>query len=156
MNIELRNLKVFDSMSEETTACSADIYVDGKKVGYLQNSGKGEGMFPRGVDQPTLQRMATWAKSLPPVETSYGLLSMDLDFLLAMMVERDWTKQRAKKMFASRVCLINEKGEVFTSKPIAADLLAKVHSGAVAYPLKDGHRIMRSATEVCDALMAGV
>ena len=37
MNIELRKLKIVESMSEETTAFTADIYVDGYKSGYAKN-----------------------------------------------------------------------------------------------------------------------
>jgi len=39
--IELRNIKVAEYLSEETTAFSADIYIDGKKVGYAKNDGDG-------------------------------------------------------------------------------------------------------------------
>lgn len=41
MNIELRNIQIQDRQSEETTAFTASLYVDGKKVGRAGNSGKG-------------------------------------------------------------------------------------------------------------------
>ena len=41
MKLELRNIKVYERMSEETTAFTADIFVDGKKVGHTKNEGIG-------------------------------------------------------------------------------------------------------------------
>lgn len=41
MKIELKNIKIYEQMSEETTAFSADIYVGGKKAGYAKNDGRG-------------------------------------------------------------------------------------------------------------------
>lgn len=41
MKLELRNIKVNEAFSEETTQFIADIFVDGKKVGYAKNDGRG-------------------------------------------------------------------------------------------------------------------
>lgn len=41
MQIELKNIKEYPQLSEETTAYSADLYVDGKKVGQCSNEGRG-------------------------------------------------------------------------------------------------------------------
>ena len=40
MNIELKNIKIAEHLSEETTAFTADIFVNGKKVGYARNDGR--------------------------------------------------------------------------------------------------------------------
>lgn len=41
MKIELKKINVAEHLSEETTAFTAEIYVDGKNVGYARNSGRG-------------------------------------------------------------------------------------------------------------------
>ena len=41
MKIELKNVRISESLSEETTAFTADIFVDGKKAGYARNDGRG-------------------------------------------------------------------------------------------------------------------
>lgn len=41
MKIELRKLKIAEHMSEETTAFTADIFIDGVNAGYAKNSGQG-------------------------------------------------------------------------------------------------------------------
>lgn len=41
MKIQVKNIKIYERMSEETTAFTADIFVDGQKVGYAKNDGHG-------------------------------------------------------------------------------------------------------------------
>ena len=41
MNIQVKNVKIYDGLSEETVAFNASIYVDGKKVGDAKNNGRG-------------------------------------------------------------------------------------------------------------------
>ena len=41
MNIELKNVKIYAGLSQETVAFSASLYVDGKKVGEARNAGHG-------------------------------------------------------------------------------------------------------------------
>lgn len=43
----LKNLEVYERMSEETTAFCADLYIGDFFVGTCENSGKGEGNYPR-------------------------------------------------------------------------------------------------------------
>ena len=41
MRIELKNVKIYAGLSEETVAFNASVYVDGKKVGDAKNTGHG-------------------------------------------------------------------------------------------------------------------
>ena len=41
MKITLKNVKHYESMSEETDCFEASLYVDGKKVGRVSNRGTG-------------------------------------------------------------------------------------------------------------------
>ena len=41
MKIELKNLKINEAFSEETTCFMADVFVNGKKVGHARNDGRG-------------------------------------------------------------------------------------------------------------------
>ena len=41
MKLEMKNVKVYDSMSEETICFEGNLYADGRKVGRVENSGKG-------------------------------------------------------------------------------------------------------------------
>ena len=41
MDIQLKNVKIYAGLSQETVAFSASLYVDGKKVGEARNAGHG-------------------------------------------------------------------------------------------------------------------
>lgn len=41
MKIELKKVKYYESMSEETACFEAEIYANGKKIGYCKNNGQG-------------------------------------------------------------------------------------------------------------------
>ncbi len=41
MKLELKNVKFYESMSEETNCFQADLFIDGKKVAYVKNVGRG-------------------------------------------------------------------------------------------------------------------
>lgn len=65
--ITIANLKVASSLSEETTAYSADIYFDGKKVGYARNDGRGGMTFcqPYQGTADKLREAEAFAGTLP-------------------------------------------------------------------------------------------
>ena len=58
MKLELKNIKVNLAFSEETTMFQADIYANGKKIGYAKNDGRGG---------------STWYN---PYEGTFGLLRL--------------------------------------------------------------------------------
>ena len=89
---ELRNVQVAEFMSEETTAFSTDVYIDGVKCGYCKNSGRGEGNYP--MILPNYR--SVYAEISAEVETHmyhavYGPETYDfpynMDFLIGSMVE---------------------------------------------------------------------
>lgn len=77
---ELRNVQVAEFLSEETTAFSADIFVDGQRIGYCTNSGKGEGNFPMVTNdyRPLIEEIEA--------ETTKHFHKYNMGFLIGMMV----------------------------------------------------------------------
>lgn len=66
MKVELKSIKHFESMSEETNCFTANIYIDGIKVGYAKNGGYG-GCTDYHIQPPELaDKFNAWAKTLPP------------------------------------------------------------------------------------------
>lgn len=93
MKIELKKLKVAEHLSEETTAYTADVYIDGKCVGYAKNNGQGgetDIYCNHPSDSPLhglLNQAIEWAKTQPPYSEGGGNpLPMTLDFYLDLMV----------------------------------------------------------------------
>jgi hypothetical protein len=71
MKIELKNIKHSEWGSEETNCFQANIYLNGKLVGYCDNNGKGESTsYNRvpNVDYKVIQEMEDYCKGLPPIE----------------------------------------------------------------------------------------
>lgn len=63
--IELKSLKVYESMSEETTCFQGNLYIDGKLVGYCKNDGRGGSTNIHGnslEDNKLIQKVDEWCK----------------------------------------------------------------------------------------------
>lgn len=91
----LGDIEVYERMSEETTALTADVYIDDYKVGSVSNSGKGEGNYPHiyaMVDRYIAiceeiknHRWTFDGSERKSVENEY-----DMDYLIADMVHQAW------------------------------------------------------------------
>ena len=70
MKLELKNVKFYESMSEETNCFQADLFIDGKKIAYVKNTGQG-GCTDYGVHdfklQSVLREAEAYCKTLPSV-----------------------------------------------------------------------------------------
>lgn len=154
MKIELKNIKHYARLSEETNACSADVYLNGKKVGTLENSGKGEGYCPRLNDHSLLDAMSAWARTQPAEKTSYGDLPMNLDFYLSTLVHKDLVMKEAKRHFKSKICVLGAKGELRTTKKMTPAQLENIHTGNQTIALEPGQKILKSVEEVFEVLLS--
>ena len=70
MKIELKNIKYSDWASEETSCFQANIYLNGKKVGFCNNDGKGGcTSYNRvtGVSYEVIMEMERYCEGLPPL-----------------------------------------------------------------------------------------
>lgn len=107
MNIEIRNISYNARLSQETNAFHASLYIDGKKVGYAENSGHG-GPTDYRADKPEfneiIERAEEYCKNLPPHESSFGgdPLPMDLEFFIDLLVDKE-INDRAMKAALKRV-----------------------------------------------------
>ena len=68
MEITLKSVKHFPSLSEETEAYSASVYVDGKKIGTIENTGKGEEDRFQG-DRQAYANATAWLAENRPTQT---------------------------------------------------------------------------------------
>jgi hypothetical protein len=104
MKIELKKIRVVEAFSEETTAFSADLYINGKLVGYTKNDGHGgeTDIYCNHASDSPLHKLLydaiEWAKAQPPYSEGGGTpLDMTLDFYIDLMVDAHLkTKEDAK------------------------------------------------------------
>jgi hypothetical protein len=87
MKVEIKNLKHNSRMSEETDCFSADLWINGKKAAYVENTGKG-GSHSMHFTDPAIEReFNEWAEAQPPLpDTGYGPLAMSGELFISILV----------------------------------------------------------------------
>jgi hypothetical protein len=104
MKIELRNVKINLTFSEETTMFKADVYVNGKKTAYAHNDGHGGCTFYNRYPnmEGLLVEAENYAKTLPKL--TYGSLSIDtnLEHLIDKMIDEEVNKKEHAKFAKKR------------------------------------------------------
>jgi len=124
MNIELKKIKVSLSQSEETTAFTADIYIDGKNAGYAKNDGHGGCTLIGSYDskgRELLESAEAYCATLPAkvVEGLKGSFKVDLEsFVDDLLYEYLNAKEEARiakklaKDMIKGVCYKTEMGYI--------------------------------------------
>jgi hypothetical protein len=118
MQVELKNIKHARSLSEETNAFTADLWVEGEKVGYAKNNGRGEQthIAPFEGNRDKLREAEEWAASLPSeiVELGDGPIELKsrLDTIVDKLVEDDLVVKDLQKEFRRGVVVQNEDGSM--------------------------------------------
>lgn len=75
MNIELKNIRHYPRMSEETEAYIADVFIDGQKAGVAKNEGHGGNTFIQAYNakgNELIMQAVEYCKTLPPRTTTLG------------------------------------------------------------------------------------
>jgi hypothetical protein len=105
MQIELKNIKVNLTFSQETTMFDADIYVDGVKIGYAENGGQGGCTSYSAIGKQqvkTLRQAEAFCESLPK-EIYEGIeLSSNLEGYIDNLVDQ-FVNKREEKRFANKL-----------------------------------------------------
>lgn len=111
MQIELKNIKVAEHLSEETTAFTADLYANNKKIAFVKNEGHGGNthyQLYKQEDAPILRQTEEYCKNLPPavypetiVDGKPFTISMNLenyvdDLLFTYLKKKDLEKFHRK------------------------------------------------------------
>lgn len=71
MKVELKKFSYNSRMSEETDCFTADIWINGKKVGYAENTGKGGSNSIFFTDRAVEREFNEWAEAQPPMPSGY-------------------------------------------------------------------------------------
>ena len=109
MHIELKNFKYFASLSEETEAFSATVYVNGSRAFMVENTGKGEchRLTPvNGKTHDDIRHLNQWVSTLPEVDLGNGIKAEDdLDYFISRLVDDLLLSQELKKLLKKLVLL---------------------------------------------------
>ena len=129
MKIELKNIKHSEFASHETNCYQATIYIDGKKVGTVENDGHGgcDNVHPYQV----AQQIDAYAKTLPkrvckfidPDTGKPAELEQTYETIFCELVN-DWLKAKdLKRMMSKRVLFLKDDGHIYQTRTMAADAL---------------------------------
>ena len=109
MKIELKALRIYDKMSEETIAFTADVYVNGKKVAYAKNDGHGGSTYYHpypNADRALLKAAEDYCKALPPEKSTYGDKTLELPQSLESVID-EWVyrvdNEKSKAAFQKKL-----------------------------------------------------
>jgi len=104
MNIQLKNIKFFEAMSEETNAFVADVCVNDVKVAYAKNDGHGGCTFYHAYEgkRELLGQAEDFCKALPPIKAYSMELPMNLEFKIDLLLE-DWLKAKDQKRLDNKL-----------------------------------------------------
>ena len=125
MEITLKNVKHYESMSEETYCFEASLYADGKRVGRVSNRGTG-GCHDYDFDMKTERELDEWCRTNLPkwtfeAETSFGdeEQDTDLEMHISNLVTDFLDNKHLKNLLNKSVIVMDdncEEGEVYQWK----------------------------------------
>lgn len=108
MKIELKSVKIFLAMSEETTAFVADVFVNGVKAAYAKNEGRGGGSYYHAYEgkRELVAQAEKYCLTLPEIDYGSFKIAMDLENFIDKAIEDELIakdkkaleKKLAKKM----------------------------------------------------------
>ena len=100
MKIELKNVKISESLSEETTAFTADIFVNGKKAGYARNDGRGgcTNYQPFQETRELLNEAEKFTLTLPKIKYDFNGKTFEMDSNLENVIDNLLEKFQSHKV----------------------------------------------------------
>ena len=113
MKVELKNVKIAEFLSEETTAFTASVYIDGKRAGSVENHGTGgnNNVF---LEKEYRQPFADYISTLPPEPPmadypELGSLDINEDYFFSLLLQ-DWQQQNDIRRWARKNLVCKPKG----------------------------------------------
>ena len=159
MKLELKKIKVNLAFSEETTQFMAEIYANGKNIGYAKNDGRGgcADYYPHEGQREAIRAAEEYAKTLPSIFYKFRGRDIEIKMSLENWIDKQiedylLAKEQAKleKKMDTQILikcangthrLMGFKGNKMKLKDMPNDMLMRLVSGAKA-SLQDGDVIL--------------
>ena len=95
MKIELKGIKFYERLSEETNAFTADLYINGKKAGYVKNDGHGGSTdyYPNEGKRELINEAEQFCLTLPAIKYRSLEIKMNLENKIDQLFE-EWLKAK--------------------------------------------------------------
>ena len=110
MKVTLKKIKFYGSMSEETNAFTADVYVDGKCCGFARNDGRGgcTNVMPTWLPDKIMmfRECESWLKTQPQINIGSVndpyMVNCDMESMVDMLFEQ-WLIEQTKKKIEKKM-----------------------------------------------------
>lgn len=114
MNVELKKIKHSKSLSHETQAYSAEIWVDGKLAGSVENSGQGG---PDNVRPYALyDSLGKHVKTLPPIRAYGTEFAATIDTFLGSLLHDFLTEKDFRGILKRKTVFVGSDGKLYQMK----------------------------------------
>lgn len=123
MKVELKNVKVYEQLSEETTAFTATIYLNGKKAGDAKNDGHGGNTSIYISDATLRAAFESYAKALPTKIVGTFVVPMNAEVLIDEMVYEHQLKKEEQKI--KRIALKEKAKNTARGWPVTFQVYVK-------------------------------
>lgn len=97
MKIEFKRFSYNERMSQGTCCYSADLWVDGKKLGEVSNEGRG-GCTNLEIPWDDQKKIEAYCETLPPLYSDGMKLSMNWDFYMEQLAWKYVNLSKARKV----------------------------------------------------------
>ena len=101
MKIELKSIKFNERMSEETNCFTANLYVNDKKLCYVENTGKGgcsDYVLYVSKNAPLLKEVEAYCKTLPDIKYNTITIKQNLETVIDELFENYLIQKESKKL----------------------------------------------------------
>lgn len=117
MNIQLKNIKINLTFSEETIMFAADIFIDGKKAGYAKNDGHGGCTYYHAYVgcKDLIEKAEIYCLSFPKVDKDGNINEQSLEDLIDELLY-DFYNKKEKEKFNKKKLKAMENGLIFADK----------------------------------------
>lgn len=125
MKIELKSVKHFKALSEETPCFEAVVYVDGKKAGVVTNQGQGG---PNQYHPTSLYAtLKAYADTLPEY-SAFGMdgLKVDADTLIFDALDALDLEKHVKQTMKKKVLFTKADGRLYETRKLSPDDVARL------------------------------
>jgi len=118
MKVELKNIKIAEFASHETTCYEATVYVDGVRAFTASNDGNGgtDFYYPFPGKRDLMNAAEDWAKTLPAIECYGTKLDSDLELVIGDLLNEEMLRRDRKSAAAKGIAFHpdGDKGKIAT------------------------------------------
>lgn len=113
MHIELRNIEFSEALSIDSTAYTAEVWIDGELAFRSRNSGTGGADFITRQGRRTESEVTSWLKANRPPPVIDGIrIDHDLEWEIGLLLNRTLERRRLIELMQTHLVTI-EHGQIY-------------------------------------------